>query len=127
MSSRFTVYLAIAAILIGGLFLILKPKTSDAPNNQNTDPTHKIFTLQVKERKIVSGDGILKVTQGDHVVIKITADEAQEFHLHGYDRSVDLEKDKETEISFAADLTGRFVFELEESKTELGALEVNPK
>jgi len=47
------------------------------------------------------------VLKGDDVVIKITTDEDEELHLHGYDKSVELKKDQPAELSFNANLTGR--------------------
>ncbi len=47
--------------------------------------------------------------------------------MHGYDLSAELEPSVPAEISFAATLTGRFVYELEDSKIDIGAIEVQPK
>ena len=110
-----------AIALLVGLFLIFKPQNQEADSNQ------KSFSLEIKDKKIVTGLTTLKVSEGNNVTIKITNDETEEFHLHGYDRSVDLVPNTETELTFTANLTGRFIFELENSKTELGALEVQPK
>lgn len=85
------------------------------------------FDLTIQGKKLVAGPDTLKVTAGDQVTINITSDEDGEFHLHGYDISVDLEASKAAQLKFNADKTGRFPFELEKSKVELGALEVNPK
>ena len=128
------VYLVIAALVLVGLFFLLKPKTTPSvtdSTNQDasspTTPTERTFELVIKDNKLVSGPSTLKVTEGESVVIKITADAPEEFHLHGYDKIADLEKDVAVEIKFTADLTGRFTYELEESKTDIGALEVSPK
>lgn len=125
-------YIAVGIILLGALFLAIKSKdkivspviTSPAVSPQ---PDIKSFELEIKNRVLVAGPETLKVTEGDDVVIKITSDEDDEFHLHGYDRSVDLQKGQAAEVSFLANLTGRFVYELEKSQTEIGALEVSPK
>lgn len=117
------IFLVAIAVLIG-LFVFLKPNSL----NQYEDISReKVFSLIVQNNKIVSGVTTLEVGEGESVVIKIKTDADEEFHLHGYDRSVDLKKDVESMISFVANLTGRFEFELEESKTALGVLEVLPK
>lgn len=85
------------------------------------------FDLVIKDKKIVSGPVTINVTQGDEVTINITSDEAEEFHIHAYDNSVELEPDIQSTLTFTANLSGRFPFELENSKTEIGALEVQPK
>lgn len=138
------VYVVVGVIILGGLFLILKPK-SQTPASLNTqtenqqpttqtnlpsptpESTVKTFELVIKGKKLISGTETITVTQDDEVVIKVTADEPEEFHLHGYDKSVDLEENKQAELKFTANLTGRFVYELEQSKTDIGVLEVQPK
>ncbi len=130
-------YLLIGLVILGGFFVILKPKKQTGTGNAisqatsssqiSTQPNSKIFELVVKSRKLVSGPETLKVIEGDNVTIKITADEDEELHLHGYDKMVDLTADKPAELNFTANLTGRFIYELEHSKTDIGALEVSPK
>lgn len=131
----------IAVLLVGILYYAFKPQTSTKSVSQEksletAEPTKpervmttnkKIFRLVVKEKKLFSGSETLSVTQGDEITIHITADEADELHVHGYDKSVDIEKDIPAELSFIADKTGRFPFELEIAHSELGALEVQPK
>ena len=134
------IYLVLGAVILAGLFFVFKPKqqvqtpqTNPAAIEQTTAPSPtpqskvKTFEKVVKGKKLVSGPETITVNEGDEVVIKVTSDEPEEFHLHGYDKSVDLEKDTPTELKFTANLTGRFVFELEQSKTDLGAVEVQPK
>lgn len=128
-------FFLLAVVLFGGLFVVLKPNnqvqnqvpTQTVSPSVATESKVKTFELIIKGKKIVSGPETIKLTESDEVVIKITADEDEEFHVHGYDNSVDLEKDKPAELVFTANLTGRFVIELENSKTDIGALEVSPK
>ena len=94
-------------------------------NNQNTSTN--IFNLVIKNKKVVSGPTTIKVTQGEEVTINISSDEAEEFHVHAYDNSVELEPNEEATLAFTADLSGRFPFELENSQTEIGTLEVQPE
>lgn len=134
------VYVVLAVVILAGLFFVFKLKSQQETSNQSQtvnqpiqtpssipETNVKTFELVISKKKIVSGQESLKVNQGDEVTIKITSDEPEEFHVHAYDKSVDLEKDTQAELTFVANLTGRFPFELEESKTELGALEVVPK
>lgn len=133
MGKRFFVFLALAAIIIVGLFYFLKsnpqlrPTTGTAPSTTNQLSTSKVFTLVVKNKQLVSGPETIQVTQGDDVDIKITSDLPEELHLHGYDKSLDLEASQEAELKFQANLTGHFEYELEKSQTPIGALEVQPK
>lgn len=120
--------LLIAAFLLLALFL---PKKTIAPTK--IAPTEAIkqqvrkFELTVKNNKLISGLDVLKVNQGDIVEIFITADADGELHLHGYDKSVEYKKDKQAILGFTADKSGRFPYELENTKTEIGALEVLPR
>ena len=129
-----------AVVILGGLFFLFKPKQQVQPPQTTPATTEQVSTLSptpqsniksfelvVKGKKLVSGPETITVNEGDEVTIIVTSDEPEEFHLHGYDKSVDLEKDTLAELKFTANLTGRFIFELEESKTDLGAVEVQPK
>lgn len=84
------------------------------------------FSIRIENREIVGGSSVLHVDEGDSVVMYITTDEREKLHLHGYEHSVDLIPGTESELTFIADRSGRFPFELEFSRTELGAVEVSP-
>ena len=139
MGKRKSLITIIGLVILVGLFYLVKPKNSAPEVTTTTSTTQaessssakaintKTFDLVVKNRKLVSGPDTLKAVEGDQITINITNDENEELHLHGYDKSVDLEASKAAQVSFTANLTGRFPFELEHSKTELGAVEVQPK
>src|ERR1035437_3411662 len=106
------IYLCFAAIALIGLFYILKPKSDNPANNFSAitstesttssstliDSNVKSFNLVVKNKKLVSGSVTLKVNEGDRVTINITSDEPEEFHLHGYDKSVEMEASKSAQL-----------------------------
>lgn len=140
MKNNLLIYAVAALFLVGGLFFLLKRQEQvhtprDARNLPeeitSPSPTLKsnvaIVTLVIKDKKLTSGPETIKVNQHDKVIMKITSDEAEEFHIHGYNKFVTLKPNEQAELSLIANLTGRFVFELEKSKTDLGALEVQPK
>ncbi len=136
MSKNNLIYLIVGVLVLSGLFYVLKPKSTTplvtvSPSTESTTSAQpnstKSFDLVVKGKKIASGSGDLKVTEGDQITINITNDEDEELHLHGYDKSVELQANKPASLSFTANLTGRFPYELEKSKIEIGALEVTPK
>lgn len=136
MKNTSLIYLIIAVLVLSGLFFVFKPKTTTTGNQTTPTPTitatispstTKTFDLKIEGRKIVSGSQSLTANQGDEVIFKITADEDEEFHLHGYDNSVELQKGVAAEIKLTANLTGRFIFELEKAKIDIGVLEVLPK
>jgi len=50
----------------------------------------------------------IRVKQGDLVTLKIDAEEAGEFHLHGYDIEQEVDEDEVADFYFVANATGRF-------------------
>lgn len=122
MSPKIIAVLTICVLLVagGGYYLVSTTRRG------TEEPRSKEFDLRIAERRIVDGPKVLRVRQNDAVTIHIASDEAEEFHLHGYDRSVDIGPDKAATLSFTASASGNFVFELEGSKTEIGTVEVLP-
>ena len=120
MKAKYLIF-AIAAIALIGGFIAFKPKTTD------TQPKTVIAIVVVKNKKVVSGPTTINANQGDTVDIKITNDQAEELHLHGYDKKLELEANKQAELSVKANLTGSFEYELEHSSTTLGHLQVEPR
>ena len=65
--------------------------------------------------------------QGDLVTLTITADKAEEIHLHGYDiQFVVPSAGGRVTHTFTADKTGDFDFEIESTSTPLGKFQVSP-
>jgi hypothetical protein len=131
-------FLIVALLALIGLFIFLKPKptttyqafpnpTSESTQSAQMQNNVKSFDLVIKDKKLISGPETLQVSEGDQVVINITSDSDEELHLHGYDKSIDLQTNEPAKLEFVANLTGRFEYELENSKTDIGALEVQPK
>lgn len=123
-------------VLIGIGYLALKP-TSQQPVNQNTNIENS-QRGQSAENNVIeavfdykTGDTaepkVVRVQEGQKVVIKATADVADEIHLHGYDLSKEAEANEQITIEFTADKTGRFPIELEKLKKDIGVIEVYPK
>jgi riboflavin synthase alpha subunit len=116
-------------VLAAGLFYAFKPKLQ----NKNTidsnisETNSKIFNLVIEKGKIVSGESTIKVTEGDNITISVLSDTDEEVHFHGFDKKLELQKNVRADITFTANLTGRFEFELEKSGIELGVIEVMPK
>ncbi len=102
------------------------PAEQSAQVPESTQPAPKEFTLNIVGKKLVSGVELLSVKKGDTVLIHITNDADEEFHLHGYDKHIDLEAGKQGDLQFVADTAGRFPAELEGSKTDIITLEVLP-
>lgn len=66
------------------------------------------------------------VTLGNHVVITINSDVADEVHLHTYDLKGDVVADGQLVFEFDADIAGIFEMELEGSHLQILELTVAP-
>jgi len=64
------------------------------------------------------------VDKGEHVVLVVHSDTADEIHLHGYDLSADIEAGGTAGIAFTATIQGRFDVELENSGVQLAEITV---
>jgi hypothetical protein len=123
---------AVGAVL-AGLF-VLRP-ASPAPRDMpsavaapaDVPPSPKVFELTVANGRLVAGPAVLSVTVGDTVTIGLVADAAEELHLHGYDRKVNLIAGVRAALQFTADRSGRFPYELEHAKKQIGVVEVHPR
>jgi heme/copper-type cytochrome/quinol oxidase subunit 2 len=73
--------------------------------------------VQTAERRV-------KVPLDGKVRLEVTADRADEVHLHGYDRKVDIEPGTPAVLEFTADVPGVFDVELEEASLKLVELQV---
>jgi plastocyanin len=68
--------------------------------------------FEVKRGKVVAGPRTVEVRVGDRVVIEAVTDDADELHVHGYDKEVALAPDKPGRLTFTADVAGVFEVEL---------------
>ncbi len=114
-------------IIIAGVVLLIGGFVFFMPKNTDSAPKNEYATIIVKNKELSSGPSAIHVRQGDTVILKITADQPNEFHLHGYDEKIDLEAGTTATLSFTARLTGKFEYELEQSQLVLGYLQVDPR
>ena len=72
-----------------------------------------------------TGDtGRAEVPLGSQVLLVVTADVADEVHVHGYDRTVPVAPNEPTQVQFLADTPGVFEVELHDAKLLLTRLQV---
>ena len=135
MSQRALIFTIAGAALLLGLFVLLRPQppAEQAPVLASGSavpvppPLPKVFVLFVQQGRLASGPSVIQVTEGDEVLLRITADTADELHLHGYDLHAELAPNAATELRFKAVKSGRFEYELHRAHAEIGALEVHPR
>jgi hypothetical protein len=68
---------------------------------------------------VITGGGRQSAALGSTVSIRVTSDVADEVHLHGYDRKVDVTPDAPATLTFTADIPGVFEVELESRALKL--------
>lgn len=98
--------------------------TFPTPYPTSVQIKNETVNLVIKNKKIVNGPSALQVTQGQMVIFKINADQNGTFYFHGFNKRVVLQKDQTVILSFLATMTGHFEYELENTKTILGAIDV---
>jgi heme/copper-type cytochrome/quinol oxidase subunit 2 len=80
--------------------------------------------VTVTGTKVETAERRVKVPLDGKVRLEVTADRADEVHLHGYDRKVDIEPGQPAVLEFTADVPGVFEVELEEAGLKLVELQV---
>lgn len=89
-------------------------------------------TGPVPQIEVVGGepvDGIqeLEYSAGEQIRFQVTADEAEEIHVHGYDLMEEIPQGGGTvEFDFPAEIEGIFEVELEGQAVQIAELRVNP-
>ena len=117
--NRTLVVITLVLLGLGGLFLALRPgMSSDAPQE-------RAYDVEIEDGAMSPAE--IVVGQGDQVTLRLSSDAPVEVHLHGYDLEEEVEPDEKNELSFEAELTGRFEIEDHETEAELGALLVEPR
>ncbi len=118
-----TLIVAVLVVLgLGALFLVLRPDTTASSSG---GPEERTFDASITGDEMDPGE--ISVTEGDRVTLRVTSEEPVEVHLHGYDIEEEVEPGEPSEISFDADLTGRFEIEDHETEDVLGTLVVQPR
>ena len=101
--------------------------TTESPAETGTSqPVRRTVTIVVRNGASVGGIQRVSVVEGTKVTLAVTADLADEVHVHGYDLKVDVSPGKTGRIVFDATIPGRFEIELEQRGLQIGELEVRP-
>ena len=74
--------------------------------------------------KVSGVQGRVKAALGSTVTLRVSSDVAEEVHLHGYDKRVDVAAGGSVQLSFVASIPGVFALELERSGVELTKIQV---
>ena len=100
--------------------------TTTAPGITATTATTTTTVLAVTVRggSVVEGAARQRATLNQPVTIRVTSDVAEEVHVHGYDKRVNVAAGGTAEATFVANIPGVFEVEFERSHKLLFTLEV---
>ena len=83
-----------------------------------------VLAVTVRGGAVVEGASRQRATLNQPVTIRVTSDVADEVHVHGYDKRVDVAPGRTGEVTFVANIPGVFEVEFERSRRLLFTLEV---
>ena len=92
------------------------PPTTEVPGPPVVTATTapgKVVEVEFRDGSVVGGTRREEVDLGDTVRLRVTSDVADEVHVHGYDRRIDIAAGTTAELVFVADSGGQFEVELE--------------
>lgn len=105
-----------------------EPEEPVEPEPAPTETAPEVATLRVMVREGRPEGGIQRLTvrQGERVRVVVRADVSDHVHVHGYDLLANVGPGRPAQISFQADVPGRFEIELEDRGLHVAELEVTP-
>jgi hypothetical protein len=118
------VVLTVAGMLAGCTSGGAKPAQSSTTAQAGSGASRTI-QVRVSGNQVQTAERRVKVKLGEQVRLEVTADRADEVHLHGYDRKVEAQPGRPAVLEFRADVPGVFEVELEEAGLKLLELQVS--
>ncbi|MGH2944429.1 MAG: hypothetical protein ACRDLN_16840, partial [Solirubrobacteraceae bacterium] len=113
-----------AKVACAGLHAGAAPATAAAPAATGDAP----LTIRVKDDSPVGGVQELTVRKGDRVRFAVTADRAEDVHVHGgYDLTRPVTPATPAQLDFEAGIEGIFEVELERTGVQVLSLTVDPR
>ena len=89
-------------------------------------PAPKVPTLVFADGAPQGGVRELRFDKGDDVRFRVRSDVAEEIHVHGFDKTKDVEAGKSVSFAFPAEFDGKYEVEMEGSGTQIASLEIQP-
>jgi hypothetical protein len=100
---------------------------ADEPQGDSTPTPTPTPTPEPQPPLLVAGKvAKLRFEEGETVRFRARSAQAEEIHVHGYDRYVDVPAGETVDVAFEATITGIFEVELHGSGAPLGELRVEP-
>ncbi|WCB95627.1 hypothetical protein DSM104299_04376 [Baekduia alba] len=125
MSSRARIGIVVGAVVVLVVALIVASSGGDDDKSKDSgSPTSN--TVTVKDAKPVGGVQKLRFAKGGTIHFTVKSDTTDEIHFHGYDVHQDVKAGGQVTFDVPATIEGRFVVELEDHKTQIAEVEVDP-
>lgn len=96
----------VATLVAFGLWCAL------AAGAEATQATARAFDISIARGRVPDSQRALRVSEGERVELRWSADELLVLHLHGYDIETRVAPGKPAVTAFTARLTGRFPVEI---------------
>jgi hypothetical protein len=124
MSSRARIAIVFGAVVVLVVALVIASSGGGDDDNGKSSSASDVVT--VKGAKPVGGVQRLRYTKGGTIHFTVKSDTADEIHFHGYDLHQDVRAGGQVTFDTPAKIEGRFVVELEDHKTQIAEVEVDP-
>ena len=147
-SRRVPALFALVGVVVAvGLFLVLKDDTADEDSVTTPPPAKtagdgsggqgkeaeepkpekpEIPVIEIEGGGPVGGVQDLEFASGEEATFEVVSDATDELHFHGYDLYIDVKAGKPTEVSFDAELEGRYELESHSTGELLAEISVVP-
>jgi heme/copper-type cytochrome/quinol oxidase subunit 2 len=117
--ARKLIIIAAGQAALIALFFLLRPALPLGGPQERTVDAVIAGTIMTPNEIVVEG--------GDRVTLRIGSNLPLRLHLHGYDLQVRTVPGETATLTFAANLTGRFIIEDEDTQVLYGNLVVRPR
>ena len=100
------------------------PAATTPPETEQ--PAPRVETIRMRDRGPVGEPRTIEFESGDTVRLRFTSDVAEEVHIHGYDKYVQVPAGSSARTRFKADAEGIFEVEAHSTGELLAKLQINP-
>jgi hypothetical protein len=142
--------LVVAAAILVGAFILLRPSTEDEGSTADTPTTTPTAVETPSETAapgeteaptpsptprptvdpgpVLTGEEVeeIRVDKGDVVRFRVRSPQDDHVHIHGYDIMRDVKANETTRIFFRATIDGIFEIEFEDAQVPVAELRVDP-
>lgn len=103
------------------------PSAAAQPPDAAAQPASRTVQLSYSGGQAGGDTGRVQVPLGSTVSLQVSGDTAEEVHVHGYDRYLDVPAGGTATLTLVADIPGVFEVELHDQGVLLTQLQVSPR